>query len=890
MLLSCRILEYSLNPIIINGKAAGISVFGKDVTEQKAAEESRRFLAEVVESCEEAIITNAPSGEVLTWNRGAETIFGYSANEAIGKPLSMVVAPELRELAGRQFKELLRGAPTLETQGVALRKDGSRTRVSVTTWPIKNAAGEVTAVCTIVSDISIRHEAEKTSALLASIVNSSRDAVHAVNLDGTVISWNRGAEDLFGYASEEIIGKSIAMLAPPGRGHEVAGFMGVVAKGEIVAPFDTFLRSKDGCEIEVSLSISPMRNSVGEVVGAAAIARDIRQRKLAERALQEAEKKYRDIFEGALEGICQVSPEGKFLAANLALARMLGYDSPDELISMARDLAQDVWVNPGERLLYLRHLEEHGSAHGFECQFKRKDGRHIWASLNDRGVYGTDGRLLYLEGFMEDITERKRAEAALRESLDGLKESQAIGGVGSYVLDIGTGEWTSSDVLDGLFGIDREYSHTVAGWTALIHPDDRAMMGAYFAEEVVGKGQTFNKEYRIVRQTDHAERWVNGAGRLEFDAQGRPFRMRGIIKDITESKLSEMQLRDSAERYRATFEQAPVGIVHSSFEGLILRCNSRFAEMIGYPAEDVPGLTIKQITAPEDLTRSLAFMERVSSGTGAEVLEKRYIRKDASLAWVKMTVATQRDGEGKPIHFIAFVEDINARKEAEALLTQASQALQVSEERYRTVFETSPDAVMISRMSDGVILDVNQAFLDSAGFERSEVVGSTTRKLGVWVSDSDLQTFVDALERDSMCRNMEVQSRKKNGEIFWMRISASLIEIGGCQCRISFAQDISLAKAAAEALQVSEERYRTVFETSPDAVMITRMSDGVILDVNQSSLDSAGFERAEVIGRTARELGLWVDDRDRQRFVDTLLRDSKCRDMEVESRRRNGEG
>ena len=93
-------IEFSLNPIIVDGKATGVSVFGKDITERKAAEESRRFLAEVVGSCEEAIITNAPSGEILTWNHGAEVIFGYPAVEAIGRPISMIIAPELRELAG----------------------------------------------------------------------------------------------------------------------------------------------------------------------------------------------------------------------------------------------------------------------------------------------------------------------------------------------------------------------------------------------------------------------------------------------------------------------------------------------------------------------------------------------------------------------------------------------------------------------------------------------------------------------------------------------------------------------------------------------------------------------------------------------------------------------
>lgn len=756
-----RILELALNPIVVDGKTTGVFVFGKDITERKAAEESRRFLAEVVESCEEAIITHARSGAIITWNHGAEAIYGYSADEAIGKPFSMIIAPERRARADIVIGQLLAGAPLMQDDGLALRKDGKKVYVTVTTWPIRNSAGEVTAICTIVRDVSVRHEAEETRALLASIVNSSGDAIHAVNLDGTVVSWNRGAEDLFGYRSEEIIGKSIAMLAPPGRGQEVAHFMGVIAKGEIVAPFDTFLRSKDGVEIEVSLSISPMRNSEGQVVGAAAIARDIRQSKLAERAL--------------------------------------------------------------------------------------------------------------------------------RESLESLKEAEIIGCMGSYVLDFPTRVWTSSDVLDGLFGIDREYTHTVAGWKALIHPDDRAMMDAYFAEEVAGKGRDFDKEYRIVRQTDHAERWVHGAGRLEFDAQGQPLKMRGVIKDITDSKLSEMQLRNSEERYRATFEQAAVGIAHTSLEGRFLWCNNRFAEIVGYPIEEVAGLAFEQLTVPEDIAETSAAHQRMLDGKVDSVsIEKRYLRKDGGRTWARLTISHQRDSEGRCLHFIAFVEDINARKEAEELLAHASEALQVSEERYRTVFETSPDAVMITRMSDGVILDVNQSSLDSAGFERSEVIGRTARELGLWVNDRDRQTFVDTLLRDSRCRDMEVESRKKNGESFWMRLSASLIEIGGCQCGITFAHDISDAKAAAEALRLSEERYRLAFQMNFDSIDICRLEDGRFIDVNEAFLRTTGFKREDVIGRTSFELGLWDNPTDRQKLIEEIRKNSVCRDFEAPYRSANG--
>ena len=769
MLTSGSTIEFSFNPIIVNGKATGISVFGKDITEWKAAEESRRFLAEVVESCEEAIITSAPSGEILTWNHGAEAIYGYSAAEAIGKPLSMVMVPEIRELAARQARELLGGAPQFETQGVALRKDGSRTHVSVTTWSIRNSAGEVTAICTIVCDVSVRHEVEKTRALLASIVSSSRDAVHAVSLDGTVVSWNHGAEDLFGYTSEEIVGKSIAMLAPPGRGQEVARFMGIVATGSIVAPFDTFLRSKDGVDIEVSLSISPMRNSDGDVVGAGAIARDIRQRRLVERAL--------------------------------------------------------------------------------------------------------------------------------RESLESLEEAQIIGSIGSYILDFSTGIWTSSDVLNKLFGIDRDYSHTLPGWEALVHPDDRGTMAAYLAEEVAGKGQNFSKEYRIIRQNDHAERWVYGMGRLEFDAQGKPLKMRGVIRDITESKLSEMQLRDSEERNRATFEQAAVGIVHISFEGRYMRCNNRFAEIIGYPIEEIPGLKFEQVTMPEDIAETSEAHQRMLEGKVDSIsFEKRYLRKDGSWTWARLTIAPQRDSEGRLLHLLAFVEDISDRKVAEEHLAAAMKALRLSEERYRLAFQLNFDSIDICSLEDGRFIDVNEAFLRVLGFKRQEVIGRTSMELGLWDNPADRQKLVEEIGKNSVCRNLEVQYRTRGGSLRWGLLSVSDFEMHGVPCILSATRDITDAKlaeerlaAAAEALQVSEKRYRTVFQTSLDAISLARVSDMKFIDVNQALLDTLGYEREEVIGKTSIELGFFADDSAREAMMESLRQNSGCRALEARFRKKSQE-
>jgi diguanylate cyclase (GGDEF)-like protein/PAS domain S-box-containing protein len=252
-------------------------------------------------------------------------------------------------------------------------------------------------------------------------------------------------------------------------------------------------------------------------------------------------------------------------------------------------------------------------------------------------------------------------------------------------------------------------------------------------------------------------------------------------------------------------------------------------------------------------------------------------------------ISVIRNAAGEVVGFSASLTDISERKVAQ-------QAVSTSEERYRTVFETSPDAVMITRLCDEVILDANQSFLDSAGFERREIIGRTPRELGIWVNERDRQMLIDTLSQKARIRDMEVLSRKKNGEIFWMRLSASTIDIGGVPCRLSFAKDITEVKAAEEhmataqrALRTSEERYRTVFQTSQDGIAITRMSDGKWIDANSALLDLLGYEYDELLGRTTSELNIWVDPNERAEWVGVLQRASVFRDITTRLRKKSGE-
>ena len=393
--------------------------------------------------------------------------------------------------------------------------------------------------------------------------------------------------------------------------------------------------------------------------------------------------------------------------------------------------------------------------------------------------------------------ERKQLQDSLSETLDFLNQAQAFGAFGCYVLDIREGVWTSSALLDDLAGIDSDYNRTMDGWADLIHPGDRAEIAEYFAQEVAARGNAFEKEYRIIRHNDGQERWVRGIGKVELDGHGQPFRLRGIVKDITARKHAELLLSESEDRYRSTFEQAGVGIAHASFEGRFLRSNARFAQILGYPVEEVGGLTFQEVTDPEYLSKSLDALHQLMDGVDASrTWEKRYIRKDGTLTWVKVTVSLQLNSAGQPVHFIALVEDINVWKAAEDLLAEAQSALLKSEARYRTVFQASLDCLLISRTSDGRFIDANQAFLDLMGFRYEDLIGQSSSDFQIWTALGVPQDLAQVLILHQDIRDVEIQLKHKNGEVFWALLSASAVELDSVPCALWVIKNISAVKAA----------------------------------------------------------------------------------------------
>ena len=281
------------------------------------------------------------------------------------------------------------------------------------------------------------------------------------------------------------------------------------------------------------------------------------ERAAAAEMIRQNEARFRTLVENIPQKIFIKDLDLRWVSVNNNFALDLGH-RPEEVVGkndydfFPKGLA-DKYRADDERIIQTGQTEELEEKH-------LQDGRETWVHVVKTPVRDEQGRITGVFGIFWDITERKRAQEALEESEASLREAQRIASLGSYVLDIPSGLWRSSDVLDDLFGIDQTYPRSVEGWMALVYPADRAMMADYFKNEVLGQGRTFDKEYRIVSHKAQAERWVHGLGKLEFDAQGHPVKMHGTIQDITERQKAQEALRQSELKLRAVLDATPFPI------------------------------------------------------------------------------------------------------------------------------------------------------------------------------------------------------------------------------------------------------------------------------------------------------------------------------------------
>ncbi|MBS7564036.1 PAS domain-containing sensor histidine kinase [Mucilaginibacter sp. Bleaf8] len=251
------------------------------------------LLTAIVKSSNDAIISKTLDSIITSWNPAAERIFGYTAEEAVGQSILMLIPPDLQDEETTIISNIRRGESIPHYETVRTRKDGTRIWVSITVSPVRDENQQIIGASKIARDITAQREAEHIGTIHTAIVNSSDDAIISKTLEGIITSWNPGAERIFGYSPDEILGKSITVLIPEERLSEENDIISNIKSGRRVEHFETVRKNKNGNDIYVSLTVSPVKDKKGQVIGASKIARNITEQV----ALQQQLKQYTTMLE-----------------------------------------------------------------------------------------------------------------------------------------------------------------------------------------------------------------------------------------------------------------------------------------------------------------------------------------------------------------------------------------------------------------------------------------------------------------------------------------------------------------------------------------------------------------------------------------------------------------
>ncbi len=786
-------------------------------------------------------------GACLYTNAAWQAIADVTLADTLGDGWCRTILEEDRSRAVAAWSHTAKAGKDFSLEFRMQRSDGTIRWVHARSCPLKNEAGQVVGHVGITEDITERKqrdaELHEQRQRLQAIVEGTSDAVFIKDLQGKYLLFNAAAGRFVGKQPSEVIGRDDAVLFPSDEARAVMERDRQVMAGGTLRTYEDQVTTADGVRRTFSSTKGPLFDQQGAVSGIFGISRDITGQKHVEELIRQSEARFR-----------QLANTVPVLIWVADTTKACTWFNDAWLAFTGRTVAQEYgngWtegVHPDD---VQRCRETYGTAfdrrESFEIEYRRRrhDGIYHW--LLDRGTpqYDVAGVFTGYIGGCVDIQGQRDTEERLRQT----EERWAYAFEGS-----GDGVWDWNAVTNKVFFSHRwkdmlgyapeEIGDSLEEWSSRVHPDDLPLAMADVQRHFRGEAELYLNEHRM-RCKDGSYKWILDRGKvISRNADGTPLRMVGTHKDITDRKCAEEALRTSEERYRQYFELSLIGMAVTSLEKGWIQVNDRLCEIFGYSRQELTTKTWTELTHPDDIAPDVAKFNRMLAGDiDGYSLDKRFIHQDGHVIYASISARAVRRPDGSIDHFVAHVQDVTARHEAEQRLTDSEQLLQ------RQISEMPIGHIMWDH--EFRVQSWNPAAKQIFGYRADEAIG----RHGAFLISEEYRPHVDELWQrllagDKIAHSVNDNLTKEGHRIICQWSNTPLQNSNGAVIGVlSMVTDVTDRKRDEEALRLKQF---SVDHASDSIFWID--ADARILDVNEAACMTLGYSREELLSKTVHDI------------------------------------
>lgn len=853
------------------GHLLGMSQIYRDISEHKRAQREQALLASLVKSSDDGIVSVTEDAQISSWNAAAERLFGFTAEEAVGRGLvDLLVPPELRQSAQsgvqREFAASAAGRPlTVHHPEVpGLRKDGSTVEVSVSVSGIYDTGGRLLGASAIVHDIGERKRAEQEQALLAAIVTSTDDAVISLGLDGRITSWNRGAEALTGYTAAEAIGQSALIYQPPqGREHaeqEIRRQMEMAAQHRLLERLEAQIQRKDQSLRDVSIVASGIYDPNGALLGLSGILRDVTEQRRAERDLATLAA----IVSASHDAVISISLDNRILTFNKGAEDLFGIPREE---ATGTELLQFVSADDAGRAQEaLEAVLRERRNESLQLVSRRRDGAMFETWLSLFPILDRNGTISAVGAIGRDVTDVVRLE----------RQHALLAGI------VNASE-------DAIISFSKELKIT------FLNPAAERIYG-YSAREAIGRGFDLFVPPEEIETALEADRQLFASGRaVSFeqharrkdgswftslvnvfpirDSTGNIIAGAGIGRDITHLKQVERELREAHQYTRGLIESSIDAMVVVDGQMIITDGNEQLARLTELPRQSLLG-------SPFDAY----FADR---GAAQQAIKKTFVDGYVSNVDLLLRSASGREipvsfnaslfyREGKVVGLFGVARDVTQQRAIERTLRE-------EREYSHGLVQSSPDALLVCN-SELILKDANEQAIALTGYAHEELLGIELPSL--FVEPALARDLVDKAWTTGRLQDAELELLTKTAKVVPVSLNLSAFTSGDAAPSrqvIASLRDISERRLA--------EKQRSLLAAIVDSSGNAIYSEGPDLTVtswNPAAEKLFGYASAEIVGRSAAVLAPLDRRAELAEYARKVRAESKAQSFETKRLRRDG--